>query len=242
MSDDAAPSSPAGRKAEVSAETRAALLEAGAGLLREEPVGAVLSQLTARAVAERAGRTTGAFFHHWRSQEAYQRDLLAYVLDPARISSTAEAADHILGALQRGTDPVQVLGDAARSNFASVRVDPFVPLWNALWSRHGSDEYVHDLLRQHFQSVTGQVASLMEAVLTASGREMRPPFTPDAFAVVITALVQGLALRVAIEPERVPVQPLTAPGEPGDGGASWDLFATTVTTLFDAITVERGAE
>jgi AcrR family transcriptional regulator len=232
MSEDAGSPSIGGRKAEASAETRAALLEAGAAVLREEPVGAVLSQLTARAVAERAGRTSGAFFHHWRSQAAYHRDLLAWVLDPARIPSTAEAAEAIFGGLAAGADPVGVLGAAARGNFESVRADPYVPLWNALWSVHGSDAYVSELLRQNFRSVTAQVVPLLEAVLAASGRRIRPPFTVDSYAVVITALVQGLALRVAIEPERVPVQPLGAPADDG----SWDLFATTVVTLFDAIT------
>jgi AcrR family transcriptional regulator len=224
---------PGGRKAEVSAETRASLLEAGAGLLRDEPVGAVLSQLTARAVAGRAGRTTGAFFHHWPSQEAYQRDLLAYVLDPARIPSTAEAADAVLGGLKAGADPVGVLGAAARGNFDSVRADPFVPLWYALWTKHAQDDDVRALLADNYRWVTAQVAPLLEGVLTSSGREMRAPFTVDTFAVLITALVQGLALRVAIEPERVPVQPLDVVD--GDGG-SWDLFATTVTTLFEAVT------
>jgi AcrR family transcriptional regulator len=239
MSQPELPPSAGRRKAEVSVETRATLLEAGADLLREEPAGAVLSQLNARAVADRAGRTTGAFFHHWPTQDAYRRDLLAYVLDPARIPSTAEAADAVLGGLRAGADPVEVLGAAARANFQSVRADPYVPLWNALWAKHGSDEYVQDLLRQNFRSVTGQVAPLLEALLAAGGRTMQPPFTVDAFAVVITALVQGLALRVAIEPDRVPVQP---PGEPGEDGPSWDLFATTVTTLFEAITVEETTE
>src|SRR3954465_12138067 len=170
MSEEEDPPAPGSRKAGVSAETRAALLEAGAALLRDEPVGAVLSQLSARAVAERAGRTSGAFFHHWRSQAAYHRDLLAYVLDPARIPSTAEAADVILGGLAGGADPVGVLAAAARGNFESVRADPYVPLWNALWSVHGSDAYVTELLRQNFRWVTAQMVPLLEAVLAASGR------------------------------------------------------------------------
>src|SRR3954447_15836845 len=124
MSEDTAPPPTGGRKAEVSAETRAALLDAGAGLLREEPVGAVLSQLTARAVADRAGRTTGAFFHHWRSQEAYQQDLLAYVLEPARITSTGEAVDSVFDGLKTGGDPMRVLLETARGNFAGVLADP----------------------------------------------------------------------------------------------------------------------
>src|SRR5690348_7815938 len=141
------PRSPGGRKAELSAETRAALLEAGAALLREEPVGAVLSQLTARSVSTRAGRTTGAFFHHWRNQEAYQQDLLAFVLDPRRIESIDEASVAILGGLREGGDPVRVLEDVARVNFESMRHDPYIPLWHALWSKQGSDPYVRELLR-----------------------------------------------------------------------------------------------
>src|SRR3954452_7553215 len=107
MSEETAPPATGGRKAEGSDETRAALLDAGAGLLREEPVGSLLSQLTARAVADRAGRTTGAFFHHWRNQEAYHRDLLAYVLEPARIKSTGEAVDSVFSGLKSGGDPMR---------------------------------------------------------------------------------------------------------------------------------------
>ena len=231
MSEEAEdPPSPGGRKAGVSAETRAALLEAGAALLREEPVGSVLNQLTARSVATRAGRTTGAFFHHWRSQEAYQRELLAYVLDPARISVVAEAEEGILGGLRSGRDPVQVLDDTARANFQSMRADPYIPLWHALWAKHGSDAGVHELLRTHIRSVTGSVKVLLDAVVTASGRRFRPPFTLDSLAVAVTAVAQGLELRVAIEPERVPMA-----GQPGND-ADWDLYATTVRTLFEAFT------
>jgi AcrR family transcriptional regulator len=222
---------PGGRKAEASAETRAALLEAGAEQLREEPVGSVLNQLTARSVATRAGRTTGAFFHHWRSQEAYQRDLVAYVLDPARISVVAEAEEGILDGLRSGGDPVQVLEDTARANFQSMRADPYIPLWHALWAKHGSDAGVHELLRTHIRSVTASVEALLDAVLTASGRRFRPPFTLEALAVAVTAVAQGLELRVAIEPDRVPM----APDRTGDGDA-WDLYSTTVRTLFEAFT------
>jgi AcrR family transcriptional regulator len=238
MTDDDAARPAVGRKAEASAETRATLLEAGAALLREQPVGDVLSQVTARAVVQRVGRTTGAFFHQWPTLEAYHRDLLAHVLDPARIPSTAEAVDFVLGALSQGMEPGTVLHLAARGNFDSVRADPYVPLWQALWSKHGQDEQVRTLLRENFDWVTAQVGPLLEACLAAAGRSMQPPFTVDTFAVLITALVQGLTLRVAIEPERVPVQPLSEqPDASPDAQATpWDLFGTTVEILFQTLT------
>jgi AcrR family transcriptional regulator len=236
MSDDDAARPVGGRKAEASAETRATLLEAGAALLREQPVGDVLSQVTARAVVERVGRTTGAFFHQWPSLEAFHRDLLAYVLDPVRIPSTAEAVDAVLGGLKSGLDPAKVLHLAARGNFESVRADPYVPLWQALWSKHGQDEQVRTLLRENFDWVTAQVVPLLEACLTADGRRMQPPFTVETFAVLITALVQGLNLRFAIEPEMVPVKPLSEPPDAPDAQTTWDLFGTTVELLFRTIT------
>src|SRR3954447_10537398 len=239
MSDEPARPS-GGRKAEASAETRSTLLEAGAALIREQPVGDVLSQVTARAVAERVGRTTGAFFHQWPNLEAYHQDLIGYVLDPARIASTAEAVDAVLGGLKAGLDPATVLHLAARGNFESVRADPYVPLWQALWSTHGHDEQVRVLLRENFDWVTAQVVPLLEACLATAGRRMQPPFTVETFAVLITALVQGLNLRFAIEPEVVPVQPLSEqPSTAAEPQTTpWDLFGTTVEILFRTITAE----
>jgi len=98
---------------------------------------------------------------------------------------------------------------------------------------------VHDLLRQNFDFVTGQVVPLLEACLTTAGRRMQPPFTVDTFAVLITALVQGLNLRYAIEPERVPVKPLSE--QPPDA-TTWDLFGTTVEILFRTLTAEAGPQ
>jgi AcrR family transcriptional regulator len=218
-------------KAEASAETRAALLDAGAELLREEPVGTVLSQIKAPVVAQRAGRTTGAFYHHWDSQDAYQRDLLAYVLDPARIPSTSEAIAGITAGLQHGMSAEDVLRSATSGLFASVRADPYVPLWFALWARQGQDPAVHDLLLEHYRTVTRQLLPLYAALFAAVGRQLREPFTAEMFAVAITGVVQGLALRVAVEPD---VVPLSMPSPATDDG-SWDLFGTLFWTLMQSM-------
>jgi AcrR family transcriptional regulator len=225
-----------GAKAAVSAETRRALLEAGASLLREDPVGSVLSQVTGRAVAERAGRTTGAFFHQWETQEAFHRDLMSYILDPARMPSTAEAAHAVLAGLRSGVPPEDLLRGAAEANFAGVRADPYVPLWLALWTKHAGDEHITGLLRENYHAVTAQVTPLFAGLLQASGRAMRPPFTVESLAVTATALVQGLSLRAAVDPEAVPTSgpdPATDAVTPG-----WDLFATLLVELFRAVTEE----
>jgi AcrR family transcriptional regulator len=226
-----------GSKAAASAETRGALLEAGAALLREDPVGSVLSQITGRAVAERAGRTTGAFFHQWPTQEAFHRDLMSYILDPARIPSTAEAAGAILAGLNSGLPADELLRRAAEDNFAGVRADPYVPLWFALWAKHAGDEHITELLRGNFRAVTAQVVPLFAGLLQASGRAMRPPFTVETMAVTATALVQGLALRAAVDPAAVPMAGRDAASS---DAATWDLFGTSIVELFRAVTEPAG--
>jgi AcrR family transcriptional regulator len=221
-----------GAKAAVSAATRRALLEAGAALLRDAPAGSVLSNVTGRAVAERAGRTSGAFFHQWDTQEAFHRDLMGYILDPARMPSTAEAAGAIATGLRSGMPPEDLLRRAAEANFAGVRADPYVPLWLALWTRHDGDEHLTGLLRENYRAVTAQVTPLFAGLLQASGRTMRPPFTVETMAVTATALVQGLSLRAAVDPDAVPVH------GPDDATPGWDLFATLVVEIFRAATEE----
>ena len=84
-------------------QTRLELLEAGAELLREQPVGDIFSQVKAADVARRAGgRSIGAIYHHWRDQEAYRQDLLAYIcrngfehhvaMNPANVAGTLNEA------------------------------------------------------------------------------------------------------------------------------------------------------
>jgi AcrR family transcriptional regulator len=225
-----------GAKAAVSAETRRALLEAGASLLRDAPAGSVLGRITGRAVAERAGRTSGAFFHQWPTQEAFHRDLMSYILDPARMPSTAEAADAVATGLRSGLPPEDLLRRAAEANFAGVRADPYVPLWLALWARHYDDEHLTGLLRENYRAVTAQVTPLFAGLLQASGRAMRPPFTVETMAVTATALVQGLALRVAVDPDAVPTG--GAATSTDDAHPAWDLFGTLLVELFRAVTDE----
>lgn len=199
-------------------------------------MGSVLSQITGRAVAERAGRTTGAFFHQWETQEAFHRELMSYILDPARMPSTAEAAQAITAGLRSGHPADDLLRQAAEANFAGVRADPYVPLWLALWTKHQGDEHITGLLRENYHAVTAQVIPLFAGLLEASGRAMRPPFTVETMAVTATALVQGLSLRAAVDPEAVPAG---GPDSAPDGVTpDWDLFGTLLVELFRAVTEE----
>ena len=237
---DAAPAPPrrsrAAQRSEASEQTRADLLDAGAALLREQPVGAVLSQVKAPVVARRAGRTIGAFYHHWESQDAYLRDLVAHVLDPASIPSTGEAADQIVAGLRAGVPAEEMLRLAAVQLFASLRADPYVPVYHAVWATHRSDDRVAALLRQVYGTVSAELLPVYQALLAAQGRRLRAPFTLHDVAVGMIALAQGMSMRVAVAPGDVPVAPAGALPGPDDR----DLFADLTAALLEAMSEPAG--
>src|SRR5690348_6416074 len=76
-------------RAESQAVTRAALVEAAEGLLREK----TYAELTVRAISARAGYTTGAFFAHFPSKADLVIELIA--------RSKSETFDFVLAVIDR---------------------------------------------------------------------------------------------------------------------------------------------
>lgn len=229
-------------KAETAANTRADLLEAGAELLRDQPVGSILNQVKATEVARRAGRTIGAFYHHWRDQDAYHRDLIEYVLSPERLPSTAAATTSVLADIDDGVLMEELVRRGCRANFEALRSSPFIPLFHALWSKQGTDEHIREVLRRHYRAITDQLVPVYSAFFASQNIEPRPPFTVETFAVTLIALAEGLTVRHAVDPDAVPLElPATrdAAKVPLDGlldQGSWDLFSVVVLALLPAIT------
>jgi AcrR family transcriptional regulator len=232
-------------KAEAAGQTRRALLEAGAQLLHDQPVGSILNQVKANEVARRAGRTIGAFYHHWPDQESYQRDLVEHVLSPERLPSTAAAAQSVLSDLDDEVLMEEIVRRGGRANFDALRDNPFVPLFMALWSKQGTDEHIHEQLRRHYRTITDQLVPIYSAFFDSQGWEPRPPFTMETFAATLTALAEGLTVRAAVDPDAVPLDlPPTqsAAKVPLDGNldqGSWDLFSIVVLALIPSMTVPK---
>src|SRR5262245_45041302 len=84
-------------------QTRDDLLAAGAHLLATDPSHA-FGVLRASHGSRQAGRTTGAFFNIWPTQEAYLEDLVDYVLSPERGTTGAAVGMVVADALRIGAD------------------------------------------------------------------------------------------------------------------------------------------
>jgi len=211
--------------------------------LREQPVGDIFSQVKAADVARRAGgRSIGAIYHHWRDQEAYRRDLLAFICRPERVPGMADPDVQLQAAaaeaerLQRALELSDVIRAGANAQFADMQSNPFLPLQIAIWSKHQSDPRVKSLqVEQLYGPAQDRLVPLYEQVLTSAGRRVRPPLTAANLATIITALADGLTLRHSLDPASVPTD-LDAVAGDETPGTQWTLFAATTYTMIMGLT------
>ena len=229
-------------RAEAGEQTRAALLAAGAALLREQPVGRLLDQVTAPEVARRAGRTIGAFYHHWPDQDSYRKDLLASVLAPETLP-TQETVSDVSASLLASAPPDEIVRRNGRANLLAGMHRPELALTIALSALARRDEPTRDLLRTQYVVLNDSLVPTYGALFAANGWVPRPPFTLRDISTVITALVEGLVTRAVAEPEAVPFALPDESGTPQDPDdeSAWDLFSATLAALLPTMTMPADA-
>lgn len=208
----------------------------------EQPVGTVLDQIKGSEVARRAAKTTGAFYHHWATQTEYQHELIEHVLGPDRLAS-GEMAAGLHAALQADVSLPQLVYLVGHATFVEVRDNPLLPLFFSLWAKQSQNEQIRGLLHRNYQAASAISAAGYQIVLDHYGLRMREPYTLDMFTVILTGLIQGLAVRAAVDPDAVAMN-LSAPSittseATSPAGTQWDLFNATALTLVDAMTTPR---
>lgn len=170
------------------AETRARLLGAAAALFADQGVDAV----SVDAVAEAAGRTSGAVYAHFGSKQGLLLALLDSWKDAVRTVLLAEVAvsESPGGQLAAVWDSV-----AGNSNDPSNR---WGLLEHELWLRAARDAEVAEVMR----SRNAEARRFSARQLTAWGDRVgaRPTVGPDELAVLVTALLAGLAMQRRLEP------------------------------------------
>jgi hypothetical protein len=223
-------------KAEAREQSASAMLEAGMQILREMPVGNILSQVKAAEVANRAGKTTGAFYNIWKRQADYHRDLIKYTLSHDRFTADAETVQDIVRYMEQPElDLAGLIRTAANTNFEGLKDDPAMSLQMALWSKHQVDDYLCEEVRNLYKSLHETFQPFYSEIFNKSGRRMRPPYTIHTITVVLIALVEGLHMREAVDPEAVP-DDFGSPPEASHDEERWGMFAAVAYTLVMAMT------
>jgi AcrR family transcriptional regulator len=180
-------------------ETRRDLLEAGLRLLAEDPAANAFGHLKAGRVAAEAGRTSGAFFHHWASQHDYVLDLIDYAFQPEQ-SATLGAVQR---ALERSLTAEESAGAAllavCRAALESLPKEPQTAIEFLMWKRASADEEFGQWVHERYRSLDAAGAPLFGRLLELTGRRIRAPFTVESAAALVTAVAHGLLLRHLVD-------------------------------------------
>ncbi|MGA3149834.1 MAG: TetR family transcriptional regulator [Acidimicrobiales bacterium] len=173
------------------AETRARLLTAAAELFADQGVDAV----SVDAVAEAAGRTSGAVYAHFGSKQGLLFALLDSWKDSVRTVLLAEVAvtESPLGQLAAVWDNVADRADSESGRWALLE--------HELWLRAARDPEVADVIRERDAEARRFSATQLAGWTSAVGS--RPVAEPEGLAVLMKALLTGLAMQRRLEPGAV---------------------------------------
>ena len=193
------------------AKTRVDLLDAGMALLLEEPTNLAFSHLKAGAVAQRAGKTTGAFYFNWPSQEDYLDDLLAYIVHPDRDTVYDEISAPVVAAIEQGVPTRDWILAGARKAKEVIPEDAQTILEMLLVgraARASEDDKFRKVIAESYRRQDEVGRDFYKYFMERTGREPRPPFTDDHIAPLLSSVSQGLAFRFRITPTVLPEETL----------------------------------
>jgi AcrR family transcriptional regulator len=185
------------------ADSRRDLIEAGLALVIDQRWQDLQAAVSTRAITERAGVTTGSFFHHFRNR-AHFAEVLADEFVALWDANVRRVLAEVEGlAAVGGADGVRA---SASSEWAVLDGNhPMAGLQRLLWVvrdqplSDDSDVLAGTVLGDAYRSLTETLQPAYDRVLDALRREPLPPFTSTDLAVVLTALADGLQMRGAVD-------------------------------------------
>lgn len=219
------------------------MLDAATRMLLESPAGDVLGTLKPVDVARRSEppRTTGAFYNIWPTQAEFRNALLDHVLSMQRFHGARARMDSVDAVIADPGSTRAAVEDALRvtanAAFDELKDDPAMRLQHALWTLAGPDPEIRERLERVYGGISASVVPRYTELLRRSGRQMAPPFTVELLAVAVAALVEGLHLRWAVDPDAVPDDVGPPPRTAGpDDGRRWSAFAALAHALVVGMT------
>lgn len=226
-----------GRRRLSAEEGRQALLDAGREMARQLPAGPPLEHIRLTDVAAQAGVSVGALYHYWDTQDDYRDDLLDDLFSPDRFEPTPTVPE-MVAALADDLQPIdEIVRQGAESEFDTLRLSPDLRVLMALWA--ADDPGITPRIAAQFHAVGQRWSSIYEAVFTAHGLEIRPPFTFATMAALFTAIGDGLAVRASVDPDSVPLD-LAEPT--GEGDRAWGMLGCALVALLPVLSRPIGSD
>jgi len=179
-------------------QTRVELFEAGLRLMCTVPLDQLLSSISVGEICASAGRTSGAFHHHFPNWTAYVRGLVEHLADVL----FDDLDQQILGTFEHlRPDEVQAMVRAG-AEWMWDPGDPWGRLLNdslhmisALGRRPVGDEpeFVRRVFADRYWPLHQEhMTAMYQSVMNGWGRELMPPYTITDFKVMAAVLEAGL--------------------------------------------------
>lgn len=205
-----------------SSSTRDDLVRAGVELLDQLPLERILAGVTTAAVAEQAGVTTGSFFHHFRNSSEYtaavvrsfdrerrfERDAVSDLTDAIQHRRLSEAISAVLVTTWRilADDPQRQADRRGQMHlFAHHRagLPPTDTDTTLSPTPPAPTETVGDVLRDIYRSQVDQITATWQRLLSLGEMRLAEPFDTRRLAVAVHALLLGLEIVHAVDPDAV---------------------------------------
>lgn len=197
-------------------------------MVLDAPSADLLDHIRLSDVARRADVSTGALYHYWESQDDYRAELLGQILSPAPYSLQTSIETQVREAAAGGISLHELVRAVCAANTDQFFGNADFRLQIALWLN--ADEDVSSRLAAQYEAVAQEWIEFYRIVFDVYGLRLRVPFTYPGLAAMLTALLEGLMLRVAVDSTAANLE--TTPAVDGE----WDLFACTVLALLPGVT------
>lgn len=188
----------------MAADRRSELVDAGVELILRQRFQDLLAGADTRSITERAGVTTGSFFHHFRNRAEFAEAVIDRLVELWDESTKRSLA--VVDAFVEGGD----FAAAAESEWGRLETERanhgLQQLLLAVWDQpvtEQSDRTGGDVLAERYRNLHDAMVPAYERALDAIGREVMPPFTVVDLSVVLTTLSGGIKARAVADPTSV---------------------------------------
>jgi len=192
----------------------------------EDGMAVLVEGISKQRLAARAGQSRQTLHQRFPSREALKRAAVSYALSPTRSQQTI---DFIVSGIHEfidgtiPTDSIHLVRSLAEADFDHVANDEFTELQMLLWGAGQRDPQVLDALAGTYGAYTRELVKAYDDLLRHWRRTLRYPFTTERLAIVLGALVEGMAIRGRV-----------------DDRSNKELFGDVVLVLLQALLVPDG--
>lgn len=188
-------------------DRRRELIATGIDLVREQRFADLLASVDTRSITDRAGVTTGSFFHHFRNRAQFAEAVAERFRELWDVSVDQVVSDIVAFVGGGDTGGVRSVAQADWDKLEAA--DAEATLLHLLWASRAQPLGVTDgptagdALRDAYASLLHKTLPAYRRALTAMGRQPMAPFDEVDLAVTMTALADGIQMRQAVQPEVV---------------------------------------